>query len=436
MTIAVALMMLPILMIATLVLDLGSAGLLQTRMQTATDLAAREGPLGWRGAPADLAWCADAVAPGCDPATQATAWDANRRAAAIGQIASLHAPGAAGAPRVGAPTVPTLALGGGLSLPDPSALALVTGSVDVFAGAAPIVANAGDAPDGDLVGGRFVGRGTPAVPSCLDPNVFEPFGENCLYERSDFLASSASPGDNRSFLVRLRMTGEASQAGVAQPGISVPVLFGRFVGTPGDPAAPPLRTQGLRIRSTSIGDARPALAAAAPTGAGAGTANFGVDLAVWSTLVPDAPAAITEDPATGTLGIGGTAAAGRVLSTPVAAGFSLGAAAAPVAGVVAQPGPGTSTVRYVPLYRAALDGVPRIVGFGVADLEAGAPPRLVKRRARIEANGLTATPDLRASLAGLASPVIDDLFAEYRLASACDPADGGLALVCAGVLVR
>ena len=49
---------------------------------------------------------------------------------------------------------------------------------------------------------------------------------------------------------------------------------------------------------------------------------------------------------------------------------------------------------------------------------------------------MTATPDLREALGPLPSPVIDDLFTEYREARACNPADAALALVCAAVLVR
>ena len=434
--IAVALMLFPILIIASLVLDLGFAGFLQSRLQTASDLAAREGPRGWRGPPTQSAWCSDVADPSCDPAVQATAWDTNRRNVARSQVAALHAPGAAGAPRVGAPRVATLTLGGDLSLPDPSALALINGEAPTFGGASPLATNSGDAPDGDLVGGRFLGRGATPVVSCHDPDVLEAFGENCAYERSDFAPSSTSPGENRAFLARLRMTGEDATPGVSQPEIALPVLFGRFVGTPGDPSAPPLRTRGLRVRSVAIADARPALAAAAPTPGGQGVANFGVDVAVWRTLSPDVAVPISEDPATGLLTLASVTAGGRVLATPDAVGLALGAAALAVPGSVVQPEPGAPTTRYVPLYRVALDGVERTIGFGVADLAPGTPPLLTKRRSRVEAQGLSAAPDLQQTLGTLASAVIDDLFAEYREARACDPADDALALACAGVLVR
>ncbi len=435
-TVAVALLLFPALMMASLVLDLGFAGFLQKRMQSASDLAAREGPRGWRGSPSQGAWCADVADPACDPAARAAAWDAGRRARASASVATLHEPGEAGAPRVGPPRVPTLELGGGLSLSDPTVLALIDGEEAVYAEAAPLAVNSGDAPEGDLVGGRFVGRGTPAVVSCHDANVLEPFGENCRYERTDFVPSSAALGANRSFLARLRMTGEESVGGVSQAAVAVPVLFGRLVGTPGDPSAPPLRTRGLRVRAVAIGDARPALAAAPPVAGTAGVANFSVDVALWRTLPVDSPLPVVDEPSTGILTVGGVVGGGRVVASPLPVRLALGSPAAPIPGIVDPPAEGESATRWIPLHRLAVDGVERIVGFGVATLEPGTPPLLTKLTARVGASGVAAAPDLRETLAGLASAVINDLFAEYREARACDATDTGLGLVCAGVLVR
>ncbi len=430
-----ALWLLPAALLAALVLDLGLAGAWQGRLQMAAELAVRDAARGWRGDPGAESWCDDAPEPDCDPLLRARAWDQARRGAASARVAALFAEGSEAAPRQGPPRLATLALGGGRDLSDPSLLALLTGVEPVLDDEQPLAANLEDRADGDLVGGRFLGRGGPNVGSCGDPARPEPFGENCRYERADFAPRAPGQPDNRSLLLRLRLTGEDPVPGIRQPDRAVPVLFGRLAGSVGESDGPALRARGLRVRATSIADARPALVAGPPAAGGPGVANFAVDVDLWRSLPVGIPARIDVG-ADGVLAIGGSPGAGRLLATPVAVWTALGSVALPVSGVLEQPAPGASPARWIPLFRAALDGIPRVVAFGVADFVGDPVPALTKRPTRVGEANLAATGDLRPALADLAPPVVDDLLAEVRLARACDPADVDLALACAPVLVR
>jgi len=444
----VALLLLPFLALAAVLVDVGIADLARERMQIAADAGALEGARGWR-APDDASWCADPPAPpapGCEPAAAFAAWDAVRRERASAAAGAVFAPAAPGAPRAGPIRVPEVTpIGEERGLTDPTALAELGSAPGLRLSApGPLAANPEDRPEGDLVAGRFLGRGGPPVPSCPDPAVAEPFGENCRYERSDFVARGVDPGvGGRDLLVRLRLTGEAAVSGVARPEPTVPALFGRLVGVAGDPAAPPLRQRGVAVRATAIASARPALVAGAwvPDSGVIGAGNVGLAVAppdappgFWRSLDPETPVSLGVDP-DGALRGPGEQVVGQVIA-PGAGWLAVGQAVRSVAAAPVRLDP----EGLVALYRADPQGTARIVAFGRARLvvDPSDPERrlLVKRRAAVVAgNAAVASPAHAPVLAGLPPAVVEDVFRERSLPGACDGA-GGLEPVCAAGIAR
>jgi len=427
-----ALLTLPLLAFAALVIDLGAGDTVQGRLEAAADAAALEGPRGWRGNATDPSWCDGSADPACDPAAVFAAWDAERRARASAIVGFLFAAGGAATPRVGPVATAGLALDPERS--DPSLSARVTAPGATGPGpprgpgeprleaADPLEPNPEDRPQGDLVAGTYTGPTTARVVNCADPALLETFGENCRYERSDFTPGAEDPPTRRAFLARLRLTGEAPEPGVSAPDARLAVLFGRLADTG-------LRQNGLAVRAAAIADARPALAVGRSDPAvGPGAAGVAFDVAAWPGLPEDT--LVTLNVVGGTIITPGGSAVGRVL------------AGAPRAVLVGEPAPTSASLgeasgeAFVPLYRAVVGGVgERVVAFARAEVtaSAGAATFTLRRRssAVVPANASAAAT---AGLAGLPDPAVADLFREYR-AGTCEPGDP-LGLVCAPVLVR
>lgn len=423
-----AMLLVPLLALAALLMDAGAAAFFQARLAAVADSAVLEGSRGWRGAE-DPGWCN--AAPGCDPAERQALWDAERRARANAGVAAAFAPGDAAAPRLGPIRTALLELDEGLA--DPSLSALLVDAADPrLEGATPLEANPSDLAEGDMVAGRFNGPGIIPVRSCGNPDIMEAFGENCAYERrqvsdgiSDFTAGADLPpgSAHRAFLLRLRLTGETAIAGVAAPDERLPVLFGRL-------ADRALRQNGIAVRGTAIADARPALAAgrADPETGRIGAAPAAFDVDWWRSLA--------SDDAPRTLAVAG----GLVLdeSAVVVGRLVDGAPRAVFVGEPAEPGStlaGADGEAYVPLLRTTADGVVRVVAFGRALVQAapGASELVIRKRPGAVAHD-NASAVTTAGLGGLPEALVAELFTEYSLAS-CDAADP-LAALCAAVLVR
>jgi len=427
-----ALLTLPLLAFAALVIDIGAAGTTQARMETAAEAAALEGPAGWRAA-TDPAWCEGVAAP-CDPADRFDAWDAARRARASVRVGALFAAGDVGDPRVG--PIGTVGLATDPTLSDPSLSTLVVAPAAPPSGppvgpgdprleaADPLARNLGDAASGDVVAGDFTGPTLDRVTSCADPGVLEAYGENCLYQRTDFTPGAEGAETRRAFLARLRATGEATEAGVSAPDETLSVLFGRLADTG-------LRQNGVAVRATAIADARPALAAGRPTGALPGAAGVAFDLGWWQGI-PAEQAGAPEPIALTVVGASifqGAAEVGRVLGAPRAVFVGEPVATAGALGDAAGEA-------FVPLYRFVPSaGGERVVAFGRAVVTAtvGSPDVVVRKWPSAVA-GANVSAVATAGLRGLAAEVVSDLFQEYR-GGTCDSGDP-VGRVCAPVLVR
>lgn len=417
-----ALALVPLLALLALLIDVGAAGYITARLESVTDAAALEGPAGWRD-PNDPAWCLETGEPGCNTVEVWAAWDAGRRLRAGVQAAEVFGIGDDENLRVGPITAPVLELDPGLS--DPSLRALITSADAPRLAAAPIMQpNSADLAIGDIVGGTWLGATPILVPSCLGDTRFEPFDENCRYERADFVPGEllAPTEGRRAFLVRLRLTDEEPIPGVASPGGRLPALFGRL-------ADSRLRQSGIAARGTAIADARPALSAGR---AGAvpglpGAAPLVVDAAWWETVALDSET--TLEVAGASLIFGGTIV-GQVLA---------GAPGALYVGDAVTSGPTAPAVdgffTYLGLYRTTTDGIDRITGFANATLAAGAAPdEIVVAKLRSSVAPGNASAVVSYGLDGLDPAVVDSVFLDYRSSNclATDP----LATVCVAVLVR
>ncbi len=424
-----ALLTLSLLGFAALVIDLGAADTAQSRLEAAAELAALEGPRGWRS-PTDPAWCVGSSDPECDGAGQFAAWDAERRTRASARVGALFASGDGGPPRVG--PLETTRLGPVGSLGDASLSTRIAAPAAVGAGpprgpgdpriesANPLAPNADDLPQGDLVAGTFLGVSTTRVESCVDPGVFEAFGENCRYERADFVPESEVAGDRRSFLARLRLTGEGGEGGVANPDERLTVLFGRL-------ADEGLRQNGVGTRATAISDARAALAAGPPADGLPGVAGVAFDLEWWASLpVDDTPITLTVTPDDGFVLQEGDPV-GRVLGLPRATFVGdLVVAGAPL--------PGADGEAFVPLYRI-VGGGERVTAFGRASISSpGGASTFTLRKWPSAVAAAHASAVATIGLRGLGDELVNDLFMDYRDAT-CDAADP-VGRVCAAVLVR
>ena len=441
-----ALLVMPLLAIAALVIDLGLAGATQLRMQGAADFAALAGPRGWRGVPAAASWCQGEVG-ACSPAARSTAWDAARRDRVVRRAGAAFASSGAGDPvaAIRLPAVTPIARPG---ITDTSLVTQLAASGQRFATAPVLARNAGTTPDqpaGDIVAGRSTARGAGRVVSCRGGAHLAPFDENCRYERSDFQPSTVAAGHHRAVVVRLRLSGETALPGVSTPQAPVPALFARLIENGGGSPNAALRSRGIWVRATAIGDARPALSVGAPIGTASGTlpggANFALDEAVWRSapLGTAQPLALLSD---GALFLGGSLSpAGRVIGSTAAAASVGAVVPAALAGTQVQVPGGEG---FVPLYRAiaAATGELRVVGFGRIRLTPATstgipgtaePQQLRKLPAMVAEQNVSAiaAPGLR----GLGDTVVAEIFRSYREGRDCLPTTAA-ALVCAAVLVR
>ena len=129
--------------------------------------------------------------------------------------------------------------------------------------------NLGNAPEGDMVSGRFCYSADP-LPSenvayeLQDTVCGQPQRGAGAYTRNDFNPGGANPN---AFLVRLRRSNEyrdleaQTDPDVGSSGPSLPLTFGKATTIRGDdPAATySVRRDGLTVRATAIAETRPAL---------------------------------------------------------------------------------------------------------------------------------------------------------------------------------
>lgn len=381
----VTLLLFAILAIAALVIDLGIAFLTGQQMHPATDTAALEG-LRFRD----------------------ETDDATRRARVLELIGvvfddNLDVDPAAPDPlRFGAG--PILSLSGGLGTTNAGALIEVP-PLSVYkpnAEGIAMQANPGNEPFGDLVAGAFDADGAAL--------------EAADYTRADFDPLGAPD----AFLVRMRRTNDRlgldQVPGVSSAGPPLPFLFG--LGTTIHATDPTLynpRTDGITVRATSIAAARRALHASG------GQASVGalplvplaIDAAAWNDpslfAVDGAPHDVLAD------GSGFFAVELDQAWDADARLGSVGEPAASAAPLAIGDGAGLLPIT------TPIDGVLRVIGFGVADLEVtGDPPTSIlvtKRRGRVFRAGvnarearslaaLAAEPLLAGAHAALADPVL------------------------------
>lgn len=348
----VAAFLLGFLGMAAVLVDLGLSRITQASMQTAADSAALEG-LRWRdmGAPTTGDCGAEDL-------------DCRRRAHVSRFVPDqMFAPSGAGdTARLGAGPVVSLSGGSGGELNAFQTLDPGRSSTYV----PTLERNAGDAPAGDQVAGRYVADASHA--------------EGNDYARPDFTPGGSSPP---SFLVRLRRSREEAVPGVVSSGPTLPFLFGRpgVARVEGEGYNP--RVDGITVRATAIADARCAQSVGARVLAPplVGHTGFAIDLGAWNALpeptdgapVPP-PAAVPDDrfrpiqraEANGLeTPIGGRASQ---LGDPTgASGSSIPDTERPVA-------------VFLPIFAADLGS--RIVGFGHAEISPREDPGRPVRRLR------------------------------------------------------
>jgi len=130
-------------------------------------------------------------------------------------------------------------------------------------------ANPGNAPEGDMVSGRFCYSADPLPSESVayemqDTVCGQPQLGAGTYTRNDFNPGGANPN---AFLVRLRRSNEyqdlegRTDPDVGSSGPSLPLTFGKATTIHGDdPAATySVRRDGLTVRATAIAETRPAL---------------------------------------------------------------------------------------------------------------------------------------------------------------------------------
>lgn len=129
--------------------------------------------------------------------------------------------------------------------------------------------NLGNAPEGDMVSGRFCYSGDPlpsenAAYELQDTVCGQPQRGAGPYTRNDFNPGGANPN---AFLVRLRRSNDyqdlegQTDPDVGSSGPSLPLTFGKATTIHGDDptAAYSVRRDGLTVRATAIAETRPAL---------------------------------------------------------------------------------------------------------------------------------------------------------------------------------
>lgn len=305
------------LALAALAVDTGFALLTQKQMNIVADAAALEG-----------------LRKRDDPAVD------NRQQAR--QIAGYYA---RFTPAGGKPlqygTGPNLASGGRLTVGTPASLA------------GQLQPNEANNPQGDMVSGTF------------DPSSrnFQPDAPG---------TPQASAGS--AFLVRLRRTGEAPVAGEVSAGPRVPYLLGR-----GSMLGAEAKAKGIAVRSTSIADARNAMAVGVADAAHDldGATLFALSLAAWKKLQPG-----------DSLDLNAAVASGDVRS--LAAGNAVVGQPVPGAGLTIDPA-NVARYRYVALF-IQVGTTDRVIGFGRVQVTGGDDPTLTKQAGIVAPENASALP--------------------------------------------
>lgn len=340
--------------IAALVIDLGLASATQGQMQAAVDSAALEG-LRWRntlnnGVPDHIE-----VIP--------FFFEDDRRGNAAEMIGlSFDDDLEPGADAMNYTVGPALEITGGV------------GTADVF-GLIEIGANSElDNPPIQLNSGGSAGfnwRGGDMVAGLFDP--YESHAESSDYMRADFTAAGSfdEAHESAAFLVRMRRTGEPSEAGASWIGPTIPYLFGRGSLIRGDGATSP-RKDGIAVRATAIATAQPALQVGRhvddPSGSKRGIARFGVEWVAWRdievTLNDPVSVKVEENKL---LLVAGSLVIGRLMdSLPELRATGIGHRVELLPGMLPELVPSEWEV-WVPLYADVL-GVDRVIGFVQAEI--------------------------------------------------------------------
>lgn len=412
---------------AAMVIDLGLARHTQAQMNSAVETAALEGlrfrdeiPDEWLSNPVMLAEL-EAVS-GASPAfpqDDSVAWqvwrDSVRRAIAAGQVRLVFDDdlNATNGDSLQLGAGPVITFSDGIALPGTAFRASELMSIPANPVYDPVLqSNLTDDQTGDMVAGNFT--------------VAANHNEADDYSRADFTPTTRG----QAFLVRMRRTNEAIDAGlgVGSNAPPVPYLFGR-----GTVADPDTKANGIPIRSTAISDASPAMSVGAARPAALeipGAVPFVLRRSQWNLLAAGISTTATVSAAgdislagisvTGTQGEGiVVTASGQSVARSLGFQVALDAPAAAHTFVTqmlansAHPASG-SVAGYIPivgdLSSVAAD---RIVGFAYVDSlsnAGGGQFNFTKRSNRIAASNASV-----AVMASLDPAVVAGVFAEHAL---------------------
>ena len=243
--------------------------------------------------------------------------------------------------------------------------------------------NLGNAPEGDMVSGRFCYSADP-LPSenvayeLQDTVCGQPQRGAGAYARNDFNPGGANPN---AFLVRLRRSNEYQDLegrmdpDVGSSGPSLPLTFGKGTTIHGDDpdSGYSVRRDGLTVRAVAIATIRPAMRVGLPqtNPVQPGVTNFALaDTCVQAATGAAVTLTVTINPATGVItrtGAGtATCATGAVVGRFVTnrsaistVGNTLPLIPAPIACTAAT----SLTGQYGPVFSMMATGAPRIIGF-------------------------------------------------------------------------
>jgi putative Flp pilus-assembly TadE/G-like protein len=260
--------------------------------------------------------------------------------------------------------------------------------------------NLGNAPEGDMVSGRFCYSGDPlpsenAAYELQDTVCGQPQRGAGPYTRNDFNPGGANPN---AFLVRLRRSNDyqdlegQTDPDVGSSGPALPLTFGKATTIHGDDptAAYSVRRDGLTVRATAIAETRPALHLGVPqnTAASPALAPFVlIDTCLQSPAGAPVTIPVTVNQTTGVMtranaqgappGCGPNSVVGRFIAPPAA---PVPPAISTAIRTVGMPSPVVTTVtpcqavpptiatRYVAVYSQMTVGPNRTIGFARATL--------------------------------------------------------------------
>jgi len=246
--------------------------------------------------------------------------------------------------------------------------------------------NLGNAPEGDMVSGRFCYSGDPlpsenAAYELQDTVCGQPQRGSGPYTRNDFNPGGANPN---AFLVRLRRSNDyqdlegQTDPDVGSSGPSLPLTFGKATTIHGDDptAAYSVRRDGLTVRATAIAETRPVVRFGMPQAGARGMAPFALaDTCVQSPMggavtipvsINQMTGVITRTNAPGAPQCGRFIVPSAVAQVPRAVRTIGTLLPAPVARAC-QPVQNIP-IAYSPIYSQMANGQMRIIGYATASL--------------------------------------------------------------------